>query len=416
MPIQDFAEQAFPLLTVFVFVFGACIGSFLNVCIWRLPRGESLVHPGSHCPRCGHEILPWENIPLVSWLLLRGRCSSCRLPISVRYPLIEGATALLFGMLWLRVYFTGLPLAVLPGYLLLGAVLIAAAIIDLEHTLIPDALTLFGLAAAVLLAVLLPESHPLTGGPGGTACPEHFWSLAVLDLMRGPYPGPAGAPRVGALLDAVLGGLVGMGALWAVRELARSFWGAVKRQTGGAVVPIALTSDDVRIGDAAPCVWRDMLGVGNRTFSALIRGVHVRFKGESGTPKPIEIPESGELRVVVRAGTVRIGAATCPLAALETINGEVIEWREPREVLGLGDVKLLGTIGAFLGPEAAMFVLLLSSLTGTLAGLAVLLRRRARTGAALPYGPFLAAAALIWMLAGSEIVNAYGQFLLAHAG
>ncbi|NOY80093.1 MAG: prepilin peptidase, partial [Kiritimatiellaeota bacterium] len=116
------------------------------------------------------------------------------------------------------------------------------------------------------------------------------------------------------------------------------------------------------------------------------------------------------------SGVVQFGATSRPLAALEAIRGAAVEWREPREVLGLGDVKLLGTIGAFLGPEAAMFVLLLSSLAGTLAGVTVLLRRRVRTETVLPYGPFLAAAALIWMLAGSEIVTAYGRFLLAHAG
>ncbi|NOY83080.1 MAG: prepilin peptidase, partial [Kiritimatiellaeota bacterium] len=313
MPIRDFVEQAFPLLTVFAFVFGACIGSFLNVCIWRLPRGESLVHPGSHCPRCGHEICPWENIPLVSWVLLRGRCSSCGLPISVRYPLVEGATALLFVLLWLRVYFTGLPLAVLPGYFVLGAVLLAAAVIDSEHTLIPDALTLFGLAGAVVLAVLLPESHPLAGGPGGMACPEHFWSLAVLDLLRGQWPNLAGVPRVGALLDAVLGGLVGMASLWAIRELARIFWGSVQRRPEQAPT-IVLTKEGARIGDSPTRTWREILQLGNRTFSVVVRGARACFTDEAGVRETEEIPEGEERRVVVRSGVVQFGATSRPLA------------------------------------------------------------------------------------------------------
>lgn len=79
----------------FVAMFGACLGSFLNVVFYRLPRGENLAWPGSHCPRCQHAIRPWHNIPVLGWLLLAGRCYDCRQPISIKYPMIEALVALL---------------------------------------------------------------------------------------------------------------------------------------------------------------------------------------------------------------------------------------------------------------------------------------------------------------------------------
>lgn len=417
LPIQDFTEQAFPLLTVFVFVLGTCIGSFLNVCIWRLPRGESLVHPGSHCPRCGHEIRPWENIPLLSWLFLRGRCSSCRLPISVRYPAVEGATGILFLALWLRVYFTGLPLGALPGYLFLGGLLLAAAVIDAEHRLIPDALTLTGIAAAVVLALFFPSGHPLAGGPTGLACPGHFWSLAALDVTGTSSPDLAQTPRFAAVLDTTLGAATGIGFLWIVREFARLFWGAATVRPEQPT-PIVLTAESVQVGEDPATRWDAVLRQGNRAFSARVRIERVRLRdtGES-KPETSEAPTiEGEQRITVRAGVLRTEATRVRLTDVLEITGEALEWTEPREVLGLGDIKLLGAIGAFLGPEAVMFVVLLSAAAGTLTGAVLTVSRRGQSGQGLPYGPFLAGAALTWMLAGTELVTAYGRFLLLRGG
>ena len=92
------------LVVVFAAVFGALIGSFLNVVLWRVPRGESIVHPGSHCPECGTPLRPHELVPVVSWIALRGRCRTCGVRISVRYPLVELGCAVLFGLsAWLLV-------------------------------------------------------------------------------------------------------------------------------------------------------------------------------------------------------------------------------------------------------------------------------------------------------------------------
>ncbi|CAA9362441.1 MAG: Leader peptidase (Prepilin peptidase) / N-methyltransferase [uncultured Frankineae bacterium] len=135
-------------------VLGLLIGSFLNVVIWRVPRGQSVVRPASACPSCGAMLHPRDNVPVVSWLLLRGRCRHCSDRVSARYPLVELATAGLFAVMALRF---GLD-PVLPAYLYLAAVGLALAVIDLDCKRLPNALTLpsYPVAAALLaLATLL---------------------------------------------------------------------------------------------------------------------------------------------------------------------------------------------------------------------------------------------------------------------
>ncbi len=140
----------FPLVAA---VFGACVGSFLNVCIHRIPKGESIVSPGSHCA-CGAPIKWHDNIPLFSWLLLRGRARCCGRRISPRYPLVEVLTALLFLLCWLLFP----PGKALCG-MVLGAALIAATFIDLEHMIIPDVFTLGLGVTGLVLSVAVPSLH-----------------------------------------------------------------------------------------------------------------------------------------------------------------------------------------------------------------------------------------------------------------
>jgi len=138
------------MLYSLAFVLGAAVGSFLNVCIRRLPAGESIVHPPSHCPQCGAPIRSWDNIPVLSYLLLRGRCRSCRTPISARYPLVEALSgALLVALL----YKYGLS-ASLAVYGLFVAALIVVSFIDLDHQIIPDAISLPGIVVGVVCAAL----------------------------------------------------------------------------------------------------------------------------------------------------------------------------------------------------------------------------------------------------------------------
>ena len=147
------------LEAIYVFAIGACVGSFLNVCIGRWPEGLSVVKPRSRCPKCGHQIKATENIPLVSWLVLRGRCSACGERISVQYPIVE----LLVGLLWLAAFlqfgmsFTAFRVAVF------ATVLLGISITDAKHFLIPDGFTVFGLFFVLLtsfVALYLGESYP----------------------------------------------------------------------------------------------------------------------------------------------------------------------------------------------------------------------------------------------------------------
>jgi leader peptidase (prepilin peptidase)/N-methyltransferase len=152
---------------------GLVVGSFLNVVIHRLPLGESLVRPGSRCPRCGAGVRPWHNVPVLSWLWLRGRCRSCRAPISPRYPAIELLTGLLFAAVVLR--YSLVPMTLL--WWLFAAALVAAAAIDFEHRLIPDEISLGGLAVA------------LVGVPLAQAASGRAFGSALLEALAGALLG-----------------------------------------------------------------------------------------------------------------------------------------------------------------------------------------------------------------------------------
>jgi leader peptidase (prepilin peptidase)/N-methyltransferase len=143
-------------------LFGLAIGSFLNVVIYRMPRGESLLRPGSHCPGCEAAVAPWDNIPLLSYLLLRGRCRRCKVAISSRYPAVEGLTGAAFA----AVAWQYGPVAMMPALCLFAAALIAAALIDFDHQIIPDEISMGGLALAL---VVVPGVHAFTGQPFATA-------------------------------------------------------------------------------------------------------------------------------------------------------------------------------------------------------------------------------------------------------
>jgi len=175
MPAPDPA-----LLAAAAALFGAVIGSFLNVVVHRLPRGESLAWPGSRCPHCAAPIRPSDNVPVVSWLLLRGRCRRCRGPIAWRYPALELLTAGLFAAVALRYGWS----LVTPVWMAFAATLVAIAAIDFDHHIIPDELSLGGLAAGLVVM-------PLVGVLGGE-------------------------PLLGAVGASALGALLGGGALWSV--------------------------------------------------------------------------------------------------------------------------------------------------------------------------------------------------------
>jgi leader peptidase (prepilin peptidase) / N-methyltransferase len=249
-------------LLVVTAALGLAVGSFLNVCIYRLPRGESLAHPPSRCPRCGKPLAWYDNVPVVSWLVLRGRCRRCGERISVQYPIVEIVTA---AAAVLVVYATP-PGALLASRLVLTAILIVLFVIDLELQLLPNLITLPGIAVGFLFSLVAPP---------------------------GPLPSLAGIA-------------LGAGILYGI---AAAYY-AVRRQEG----------------------------------------------------------------------------------------------------MGMGDVKMLAMIGAFLGWRAVLVTLILASFSGALIGIALLSTKREGLRFALPFGTFLALGAFAAMIAGDAIIRWYLGF------
>jgi leader peptidase (prepilin peptidase) / N-methyltransferase len=160
-------------MTAFAFTLGAIVGSFLNVVIHRVPRGESIVHPRSRCPRCSSPIAAWANVPILSWLALRGRCFHCKAPISARYPAVEALTGVLFVVALL---FGEAGPRVLVDWALFSA-LVAITFIDIDHKIIPDVITLPGMVIGIVVAWLCPPSTWETELP--------FLANAALGLVLG---------------------------------------------------------------------------------------------------------------------------------------------------------------------------------------------------------------------------------------
>lgn len=184
--MNPFPPEFHWMFSAFVFFAGLCIGSFLNVCIWRIPRDESIAWPGSHCPACNHAIAPWDNIPLLSWLILNGKCRHCQAPISPRYFLVELLTGALFVALWLVHGWS--PLTALT--LLFSSALVMATFIDFDHLILPDRVTIGGMIAGPILSFALPA-------------------------LQGQ------ADRLPALIQSLIGLALGYGILWLVSTVGR---------------------------------------------------------------------------------------------------------------------------------------------------------------------------------------------------
>jgi len=256
LTIDDFPG---PLLIGFAAAFGGLVGSFLNVCIYRLPLDKSVVWPASACPHCGRQLSWYENVPVLSWLALRARCRTCAAPIGVRYPIIEALTAAMFGFAW---WYYG-PGVLLASRLVLGCALIVLFAIDLEHQLLPNAITLPGIIVGVVFSFFA----------------EPGWMASLIGV------------------------LVGGGLLYGVAE------------------------------------------------------VYYRVRHEEG--------------------------------------------------LGMGDVKMLAMVGAFLGWKLTLLTLMLASLSGTVIGLSLIVSGRGGMKYALPFGTFLALGAAAAATVGSPLLTWY---------
>ncbi|RJQ78573.1 MAG: prepilin peptidase [Desulfobacteraceae bacterium] len=249
------------LLNLYIFLLGMCVGSFLNVCIYRLPAGRSIIQPASACTGCHTPIRWYDNIPVLSYIFLRGRCRTCHSAISPRYPIVELLTGSFALAIWLR-FGTHPPTAAV--YFVFIAALLVITFIDIDHRIIPDVISLPAIPAGLALSFFLP---PVS------------W------------------------LDSLLGIVVGGGSLFIV-------------------------------------AW----------------GYHL-LTGKEG--------------------------------------------------MGGGDIKLLAMIGAFIGWQGVLFTIMASSFTGTAVGLAVMLRARKDMKMAVPFGPFLAIGAILYLFFGPRWIEWY---------
>jgi leader peptidase (prepilin peptidase) / N-methyltransferase len=355
------------VLTVFAAVLGGIIGSFLNACIHRMPRGISLNNPRrSFCPSCNRQIPWYENLPVVSWVMLRGKCSGCAAKISPRYVLVEILTAALFLAAWLV---HGLPLA--PVYWLFIAILITATFIDFEHFIIPDELTWGGTIAGVVLSAALPTLM-------GT---DSHWRALGLSLA---------------------GATLGYGLLWGIVEFGKLAFGK-KKHSFPEPQPFSVLQEGETI----------VLTVGEEKLPW-----EEIFSWRENDELVLEAPTArlGERELVnttlrFRMNKLLLDGAETPLEQVEGVHGMLRTVTIPREAMGFGDVKFIAAIGAFLGWQAVLFTVCAASIIGCVAALAGLFIARDKAGARVPFGPFLALGAIIWVFGGTRLWDWYFALL-----
>src|SRR6266496_3218054 len=346
----------FHFWSIVFFTLGSIVGSFLNVCIHRMPRGESVVTPPSHCPHCGYSI-PWYlNIPLVTWLMLRGQCRNCAAPISIRYFLVELLTAVLFLCSWLAFGALSPALALVHCVVLAG--FIVATFIDLEHFIIPDEITLGGIAAGFVASFFVPMLHQVE-------------------------------TRADSLKLCFAGVIAGGGLVYGILRLGKLLYGRQRFE----LVPgtkVFFTETAVKFPDKE-IPYEDI------------------FYRKSDTivleAKTVEMADRCYCQVRVRLSPtlLRVGEDSFKpdeVPHLEVVTDEIVV---PREAMGFGDVKFMAAIGAFLGWQAVIFSLMISAMIGATVGITLIVLRKSEWSSRLPYGPYIALAATIWIFGGQRL-------------
>ena len=369
------------LVALTLALFGALIGSFANVVIYRLPRGESIVFPGSHCPSCGHELGALELVPVISWAALGARCRVCKNSISARYPLVETLFALGFFTLALRYPLETQGYSVFP-LLVLFALLVILAAIDIDTQLLPDVLTFPALAIALLGTVFYtPESSlPSFLGALYGAC----LGAGLLALLN----------RVGALVLRRFGDTkerlwpIGMDQVNVAALLGVFGWPFGFLGAAGSLALNAVTRRILRLPETFVYgLWLVALVV----MTVLL-------------PNPLTAV-SGSL--VAAGGAALVGALYWWLRDLRNPAAAAAEPAEEDDepvAMGFGDVKLAGVLGAMLGAQNLLVALLLAFVFGAVGGL---LGKALGRGRVVPFGPYLVLGALAALFYGTPLVTWY---------
>ncbi len=378
------------ITAVFIFMFGCCIGSFLNVVIYRLPREKSLVHPGSACPHCGRAIRFYDNIPLLSWLLLRAKCRNCKAPISPRYFIVELLTGVVFLGMYLAYFHTSIrPTMDVDGgwfvyllHLILIAAFIAASGIDLELWIIPLSICWFVTAAGLL----------------GSAIGGYIIDPGVI---RAYSLLPTASPRTASL---AVGAVVGLAVSWLLLRtgvLKRSYEQAVGEEKDAAI-------QDDRGRPAGPGPFdepqfnhrlealREILFLLPIIVCAVLVSAMLGGSGQVATwwgrllTHPVVSGLLGSLfGYFVGCATVW---ATRVLGTLAF----------GKEAMGLGDVHLMGAAGTVIGPVMVVIAFFIAPFFGLGWALFQMFSKKIRQ---IPYGPFLSCAVLTVMIFHDWILN-----------
>ena len=375
------------IIILFLFIIGACIGSFLNVLIYRLPRGESIVFPGSHCPSCGRAIKWYDNIPIISWFVLRGRCRFCKQPISLQYPLIELSTAIILSGLYicyfvLHIRSTGKfhqplqfardwPMFVAHAVLLCG--LLAVSVVDVQLFIVP-----------------VPV----------------MWFCSLVGIVASAYRPGSLMPTVSpAIALASLGAVVGLVISWCLVRtgyLQRSFLDAndkfVAEQEDKKVRSIAITAKNGvnprkeilrEVLFLAPAIVLGIIGFLLVKKVPWVNSMMERLWCNSRFGPHLSSGMGAVFGFLVGGGIIWSARILGTLAF-------------GKEAMGMGDVHILAAIGAVAGWKVAILTFFVAPLLGLIWAMYLLLARGKRE---LPYGPWLAGAATIVLLFYDSIIS-----------
>ena len=371
-----------------VFSFGAVVGSFLNVCIHRMPLDQSIVTPPSHCPHCNQRIRWADNIPLFSYLALGRKCRHCGVRISSRYFLVELLTAALFLLMWLKLTQWADPplhgvyeLLKAPVYWMIIAGLIVATFIDFEHYIIPNEITFGGIIVGLLLSLVYSPLQP------NDAVTSSILKLAPIAI-------PAwGASFFRSFFGMLVGGLI----LFSIAEFGKLLFGRLRVKLPPDVT-IFIADGKLKLPDEE-VDWADLFF--RASDKIRFTAAFLKFADEEFT----------DAIVIVEKDAITINGERHPLADVGIIEAKTSEIVIPREAMGFGDVKLLAGIGAFLGWEATVFSIFLSSAAGAIVGLALIAIGKKDLQGRIPYGPYIALGALVWLFAEDQLLAIMAGYL-----
>ena len=411
------------LLHVCVILIGAGIGSFLNVVIYRLPIGKSVNDPKrSFCPKCGYQIPMYLNIPLVSWLMLRGQCANCKARIPFRYFFVEALTAALFYATFLHV--TGgmanpWPLMAVWGPVLLGwwvflALLIAGTFIDFDHFILPHEITGYGTAAGLLFAFCAPslvgqESHAMGLTVSFLSAMMGLgliWSVVEVGKImfgrlnfrqRPPFVASMKA-SLGGLADAFLGMVMGSKwidkpATWSIHEPAEDS------------PPVFTFNDGDSEADATTCAWEDIFMRDKDRLLIHCESVTCSFRPELNQPARTftKVIADASMEVLrIRQNEADKEGEAIQWEGVKRVEGVLTSFVQPREAMGMGDVFFMAMIGAFTGWQGVIFTIFMASIIGSVCAMVPRLIGKAEWTAQIPFGPYLAAGATLWIFKGPE--------------